>query len=58
MKEICLGNCLAQNYYRSKSLWEPFWFCEEALRQGLFPNTRIVQNRLTRDDNNHGIGKF
>jgi len=58
MKEICLGNCLAQNYYRSKSLWEPFWFCEEALRRGLFPETRIVQNRLTRDDNNHGIGKF
>ncbi|MGD8776217.1 MAG: SynChlorMet cassette radical SAM/SPASM protein ScmF [Syntrophobacterales bacterium] len=41
MKEICLGSCLAQNYYRSKSLWEPFWFCDEAHRRGLFPETRI-----------------
>jgi SynChlorMet cassette radical SAM/SPASM protein ScmF len=41
MKEICFGSCLAQNYYRSKSLWEPFWFCEEAHRRGLFPKTRI-----------------
>ena len=41
MKEICLGSCLAQNYYRSKSLWKPFWFCDEAYNQGLFPETRI-----------------
>jgi SynChlorMet cassette radical SAM/SPASM protein ScmF len=41
MKERCLGSCLAQNYYRSKSLWEPFWFCEEAHNRGLFPETRI-----------------
>jgi SynChlorMet cassette radical SAM/SPASM protein ScmF len=41
MKEICLGSCLAQNYYRSKSLWEPFWFCEEAHSRGLFPESRL-----------------
>jgi SynChlorMet cassette radical SAM/SPASM protein ScmF len=41
MKEICSGSCLAQNYYRRKSLWEPFWFCDEAHRRGLFPETRI-----------------
>jgi SynChlorMet cassette radical SAM/SPASM protein ScmF len=41
MKETCLGSCLAQNYYRNKSLWEPFWFCEEAHNRGLFPETRI-----------------
>jgi hypothetical protein len=41
MKEICLGSCLAQNYYGSKSLWEPFWFCEEALSRGLFPESRL-----------------
>jgi SynChlorMet cassette radical SAM/SPASM protein ScmF len=45
MKEICLGSCLAQNYYRSKSLWEPFWFCAEAHRFGLFPETRIPPKR-------------
>jgi SynChlorMet cassette radical SAM/SPASM protein ScmF len=45
MKEICLGSCLAQNYYRSKSLWEPFWFCAEAHNRGLFPETRIPPKR-------------
>ena len=45
MKKICLGSCLAQNYYRSKSLWEPFWFCEEAHNRGLFPETRIPPKR-------------
>jgi SynChlorMet cassette radical SAM/SPASM protein ScmF len=45
MKERCLGSCLAQNYYRSKSFWEPFWFCEEAHNRGLFPKTRILPKR-------------
>jgi SynChlorMet cassette radical SAM/SPASM protein ScmF len=45
MKEICLGSCLAQNYYRNKSLWEPFWFCEEARNRGLFPETRVSPKR-------------
>ena len=40
MKTRCLGSCVAQNYYLSKSLWGPFWFCEEASRRGLFPETR------------------
>jgi SynChlorMet cassette radical SAM/SPASM protein ScmF len=40
MKGICLGSCVAQNYYRKKDLWAPFWFCEEAERVGLFPETR------------------
>ena len=46
MKEICLGSCLAQNYYSSKSLWEPFWFCEEAHNRGLFPETRLAPEGL------------
>jgi SynChlorMet cassette radical SAM/SPASM protein ScmF len=45
MKEICLGSCLAQNYYRRKSLWEPFWFCEEAYNRGFFPETRLTPER-------------
>ena len=45
MKERCLGSCLAQNYYTSKSLWEPFWFCDEAHNRGLFPETRIPPKR-------------
>ena len=47
MKEICLGSCLAQNYYRSHSLWKPFWFCEEAHNRGLFPETRISPKRAS-----------
>ena len=46
MKERCLGSCLAQNYYRSKSLWEPFWFCDEAHNRGLFPETRIPPKKV------------
>jgi SynChlorMet cassette radical SAM/SPASM protein ScmF len=41
MKEICLGSCLAQNYYRSKNLWEPFWYCAEAYSKKLFPTSRL-----------------
>ena len=40
MKGVCLGSCIAQNYSRGKDLWAPFWFCEEAKRAGLFPETR------------------
>jgi len=42
MKTSCLASCIAQNYYRSKSLWAPFWFCEHAHRKGLFPPTRVI----------------
>ena len=41
MKQVCLGTCLAQNYYRGASLHAPFWFCEEAERGGLFPASRL-----------------
>ncbi len=41
MKGTCLGSCIAQNYYRSKNLWEPYWYCEKAWNRGLFPETRM-----------------
>lgn len=41
MKNICFGACVAQNYYREKSLFSAFWFCQEAHEKGLFPNTRM-----------------
>jgi len=41
MKGICLGSCIAQNYYRSKDLWAPFWYCEEAKKANIFPETRV-----------------
>jgi SynChlorMet cassette radical SAM/SPASM protein ScmF len=46
MKRLCAASCIAQNYYRSKSLWEPYWFCDEAYSKGLFPKTRISQKPI------------
>jgi SynChlorMet cassette radical SAM/SPASM protein ScmF len=40
MKDLCLGSCIAQNYYTNKNLWAPFWYCEKAGKAGLFPETR------------------
>lgn len=40
MKARCFGSCVAQNYYRYKKLWAPFWFCEQADEKGLFPKSR------------------
>jgi len=40
LKNMCLGSCIAQNYYRTKNLWAPFWYCEEARNNGLFPFSR------------------
>ena len=45
MNEICLGSCIAQNYYGSRSIWAQFWFCQEAQELGLFPETRIPPKR-------------
>lgn len=41
MKGRCLGNCVAQNYYRSRNLWAGYWYCEEAQKRGLFPESRL-----------------
>jgi SynChlorMet cassette radical SAM/SPASM protein ScmF len=40
LKRICLGLCLAQNYYQSRNLWTPYWFCQQAEAAGLFPESR------------------
>jgi SynChlorMet cassette radical SAM/SPASM protein ScmF len=50
MKGICLGSCLAQNYYSRKNIWAPHWYCEVAHKRGLFPGTRISPAKLTRND--------
>lgn len=41
MQGVCLGSCIAQNYYRTNTLWAPFWFCAEAHKTNLFPESRI-----------------
>jgi SynChlorMet cassette radical SAM/SPASM protein ScmF len=55
MKGICLGSCIAQNYYKTKSMWAPYWFCEEAQNLGLFPEARVFQEGTTRDGRNYDM---
>ncbi len=40
LKGMCLGSCVAQNYYRDRNLFAPFWYCEEAKRLNRFPESR------------------
>jgi SynChlorMet cassette radical SAM/SPASM protein ScmF len=40
LRKMCMGACIAQNYYTHKNLWSTFWYCEEASRIGLFPELR------------------
>jgi SynChlorMet cassette radical SAM/SPASM protein ScmF len=42
LRALCLGSCIALNYYRSKKLWAPYWYCEQAHERGLFPQGRIA----------------
>ncbi len=41
MKDMCLGGCIAQNFYHSKDLWQPHWFCKQVNERGLFPVDRL-----------------
>ncbi|TLU83389.1 MAG: SynChlorMet cassette radical SAM/SPASM protein ScmF [Chlorobium sp.] len=41
-KSHCLGSCIAQNYYATRNLWAPFWFCKSAFEAGLFPESRLT----------------
>ena len=49
MKRRCLGQCVAQNYYRKGSLLAPNWFCEQAEEAGLFPASRLGTRPTRRD---------
>lgn len=42
LKRVCLGSCVAQNYYSSRNLWGSYWYCEEARKAGLFPEARLI----------------
>lgn len=41
MKNLCLGSCVAQNYYTKRDLYAPFWYCEMAQKEGAFPESRL-----------------
>lgn len=49
MRSRCLGSCLAQNYYRMHNVWAPFWFCEQAEADGLFPESRLIRRACHKD---------
>lgn len=49
VKNMCLGHCIANNYHNSKDLWAPHWYCEEAYKAGLFPESRLVKGRSPAD---------
>ena len=40
MKSACLGSCVAANYQLSGNLLAPYWFCEQAHAEKIFPNSR------------------
>ena len=56
MKHICSGTCVAQNYSLSKNIWAPYWYCEEANNQGLFPEARMLPGRTQRNDRYYDMG--
>lgn len=41
---ICPGYCIAQNYNTGKSIWAPYWYCEETYKRGLFPKHRLISH--------------
>jgi SynChlorMet cassette radical SAM/SPASM protein ScmF len=45
-KNKCLGSCRAEVYYNTGSLVAPYWFCQEAYDEGLFPSTRVMPEAL------------
>ena len=41
MKSMCLGQCIANNYFVNRNLFAPFWYCVEAFKMRLFPESRV-----------------
>jgi SynChlorMet cassette radical SAM/SPASM protein ScmF len=41
-RQACLGACIANNYHRAKKFNAPYYFCDEAFKQGLFPASRLL----------------
>jgi SynChlorMet cassette radical SAM/SPASM protein ScmF len=40
-QKMCLGYCVAENYFSEMKLTAPFWFCHQADMKGLFPPSRL-----------------
>lgn len=55
MKATCLGVCLAQNYYQTRDLWRPYWFCQQAEAAGLFPASRKLPSTFPKREQEGNI---
>jgi radical SAM protein with 4Fe4S-binding SPASM domain len=44
LKAYCLGKCRASEYYKNGNILGPFYFCQQAYDQGLFPERNIIDN--------------
>jgi MoaA/NifB/PqqE/SkfB family radical SAM enzyme len=40
-RNLCLGNCIANNYHSTGRLNAPYVFCERAEAMGVFPASRM-----------------
>ncbi|HEY3355375.1 MAG TPA: radical SAM protein [Polyangia bacterium] len=43
LRRTCVGSCRANAFAQHRDLWAPFWLCEEAEREGVFPPARLLQ---------------
>jgi len=39
-KDLCQGQCIANNYHLSGKINAPYYFCDQATKKGLFPSSR------------------
>jgi len=39
----CLAKCVMQNYYSNGNFTSPYWMCQEAEDNGIFPETRKIR---------------
>lgn len=46
LKGVCLGHCVAQNYYSTGTLWSAYWYCDQAHSKGLFPDGRLLSKSV------------
>ncbi len=46
VKNVCLGHCIANNYYAYSDLMAGHKFCEEAFKEGIFPMTRYCEGGI------------
>jgi SynChlorMet cassette radical SAM/SPASM protein ScmF len=43
LKSLCLGQCIAHNYYFERNIWAAHAVCKAAYEHGLFPENRLAQ---------------